>query len=310
MWIWQRRRLKVRSESEKVARIFKRFQKEVIEIEGSVHSSKHILNFVSFSMTFGFNFSYGDILLTICFFCRSALVAPRNIKDNASLGMSLGTILTCKSTERIMMNNRISNVKCKIAESLMVDIQNILDKTIVQGACDFAGISREAYATIFKLIREAFKQVQIRKVPIPRTYHLKKERDTLNIGMHKITGTPFHIEEVYETDGRSIFYNSSNNLFVDLNYLLRYIVTFYDITYEKVNGKIIIVLKLDESEIVKGQKMERVSITLMNGALSQTENQEDFRFSVQSENDIWWLAAFQVTSLIITLHSLNSINTL
>ena len=55
------------------------------------------------------------------------------------------------------------------------------------------------------------------------------------------------------------------------------------------------VIKLDESEIVKGQKMEHVSITLMNRALDPCVTSKDPKyFSVQSENNIWWLAAFEV----------------
>ena len=227
------------------------------------------------------------------------MVADQNIRDNVSIGKTLGCILTGISTESILKNNRCSRVKSKNADTLMMDIQKLLDKTIVHGACDFARISRDsAYSTIFKLITEAFKQVQMKKIPIPRSYHLKQERNTLNIGMQKIIGTPFHIEETYHTEGRCISYNASNNLFVDVNQLLRYMISFYDISVEKVNAKIVVVLKLDESEIIKGQKMERVSITLMNGALGQSRHQGDLNFSVQSENDIWWLAAFQVFSYI------------
>ena len=44
------------------------------------------------------------------------------------------------------------------------------------------------------------------------------------------------------------------------------------------------VIKLDESEIVKGQKMECVSITLMNRALDPRVTPKDPKyFSVQSE---------------------------
>ena len=65
-------------------------------------------------------------------------------------------------------------------------------------------------------------------------------------------------------------------------------------------SKIIFVLKLDECQIVKGRRLERMSITLMNEALAcakqsstgvQTSSPS---FSVQSENDIWWLGAFEV----------------
>ena len=72
-------------------------------------------------------------------------------------------------------------------------------------------------------------------------------------------------------------------------------VQFYDMIQEECNGILKFVIKLDESEIFKGQKMERVSITLMNRALDPRVTPNDSKyFSVQSENDIWWLAAFEV----------------
>ena len=57
----------------------------------------------------------------------------------------------------------------------------------------------------------------------------------------------------------------------------------------------IFVLKLDEAEIIYGQKMERVSITLMNRALNmEIDPKSDEYFSVQSEREIWPIASFQV----------------
>lgn len=59
---------------------------------------------------------------------------------------------------------------------------------------------------------------------------------------------------------------------------------------------LIFVLKMDEAEIVKHQKMERVSVTLMNRALHEPQlSKEDPRyFSVQAEGDIWPVGTFQV----------------
>lgn len=65
---------------------------------------------------------------------------------------------------------------------------------------------------------------------------------------------------------------------------------------------LIFVIKLDEAEIIYGQKMERVSITLMNRALDPTfreMNQDELKkdrryFSVQSEREVWPIASFQV----------------
>jgi len=55
-------------------------------------------------------------------------------------------------------------------------------------------------------------------------------------------------------------------------------------------------LKLYEHELVKGQKLECVSVTLMmNRALDPNIGLVHPKyFSVQSKNDIWWLAAFEV----------------
>ena len=72
-------------------------------------------------------------------------------------------------------------------------------------------------------------------------------------------------------------------------------VVFYDMTVQECNGVLKFVIKLDESEIVKGQKLERVSMTLMNRALDPIITKKDPRyFSVQSKNEIWWLAAFEL----------------
>jgi len=50
---------------------------------------------------------------------------------------------------------------------------------------------------------------------------------------------------------------------------------------------LIFVLKLDEAEIVHAQKLERVSITLMNRALDPSISPMDPKyFSVQSEREV------------------------
>jgi hypothetical protein len=64
----------------------------------------------------------------------------------------------------------------------------------------------------------------------------------------------------------------------------------------ELGGKpLIFVLKLDEAEIVHGQKLERVSITLMNRALNNNiEVGSPKYFAVQSEREIWPIGCFQV----------------
>ncbi len=64
--------------------------------------------------------------------------------------------------------------------------------------------------------------------------------------------------------------------------------------------KISLVLKLDECQIVKGRRLERLSLTLMNEAFhiaKQSASPSELvtpYFNVQSEKEIWWLGAFEV----------------
>ena len=69
-----------------------------------------------------------------------------------------------------------------------------------------------------------------------------------------------------------------------------------------VGTKLSFVLKLDECQIVKGQWLERMSVTFMTeamdmafgGNLSIHGARSKPTFSVQTERDIWWLGAFEV----------------
>ena len=60
------------------------------------------------------------------------------------------------------------------------------------------------------------------------------------------------------------------------------------------DGKLIFVLKMAKTEIVKGTKLERVNLVLMNMASSNVGVEECQNFSVQSEYNTWWLGAFKV----------------
>lgn len=63
-------------------------------------------------------------------------------------------------------------------------------------------------------------------------------------------------------------------------------VKFYDLKHEESNGILQLVLKLDESEIVKNKKLERVSITLMNRAFFQKPPNVENEDSLQVNNPL------------------------
>ena len=55
-------------------------------------------------------------------------------------------------------------------------------------------------------------------------------------------------------------YDEFNNIFMDLELLQKRMVEFYDISYEETSGVLQFVIKMDECEISKEKKMERVTI--------------------------------------------------
>lgn len=75
--------------------------------------------------------------------------------------------------------------------------------------------------------------------------------------------------------------------------------TYYLFFLVVLGTKLVFVLKLDECQIVKQRRLERMSVTLMNEAMflakrTSMEEEHTPSFSVQSEKEIWWLGAIEV----------------
>ena len=67
-------------------------------------------------------------------------------------------------------------------------------------------------------------------------------------------------------------------------------VRLYRISVSKCSGKIIFVLKLDEAQILKCQKMERLSISIMNISLEYNQCRRDTPgCKVQLKMELWWI---------------------
>jgi hypothetical protein len=197
----------------------------------------------------------------------------------------------------MLEGKKFEKVKTNVVNSVLAE--GFVDANEIQGACDNVGISRKAYTEIYRTMKTSIKKKRLKHCPLPKPFHIKRARAVMNVDIMKNLGDPFHIEETYVSPKGSkqhcLQYTVYNNIFYDLLKIQDLMVRFYNMTMEEAKGKLIFVLKLDESEIVKGQKIERVSITLMNRALDPSINSNDDRyFSVQCENNIWWLGAFQV----------------
>lgn len=214
----------------------------------------------------------------------------------------MGTVLTKDMVESAIHHPKFASLRTDIANESIQKVSDVFTAADAQGICDMAGISTKSYRMLFNKVKQSFKSLGKKTViPIPKPYHVNKARHILNLGMVELVGEPCHISSSFTVTEKSgerkiIELTEFNNFILDVRRLQRAMVQFYDISVHECSGKLMFVLKLDESEVIKGQKLERVSLTLMNRALDPTIlESDDKHFSVQSENEIWWLGAFEVS---------------
>ncbi|MCO5571752.1 hypothetical protein L7F22_025500 [Adiantum nelumboides] len=149
----------------------------------------------------------------------------------------------------------------------------------VQAILDESGISQMAYRALFKALAKKSQNKLQRRSLLPKPSHVKAAYWHVNEEVFDKFGSPFHIEAMFlGKDGRKVQFNEHNNFFVDLEALQRYAVSFFDISREECGGVLKFVLKLNECEVLKNKKLERVTITLMNRALDPSITKEDPRY--------------------------------
>lgn len=120
-------------------------------------------------------------------------------------------------------------------------------------------------------------------------------RHHMNSEVLNILGKPFHIHATFAAEDRQVDFNEYTNIFFDLEALQSYAVQYFKVTTSECSGMLKLALKLDECELLKCKKMQRVTITLMNRALDPSITKKDARYlSVQSKNNILPLGSFQV----------------
>lgn len=86
-------------------------------------------------------------------------------------------------------------------------------------------------------------------------------------------------------------------------------IQYYGLTLKETGGNVVFVLKLDECQVVKDQRLKRVSLTLMSQALrgkplesqkldasqdsdDRCQGHKQDYYGVQSKKNIWWQAAW------------------
>ena len=184
-------------------------------------------------------------------------------------------------------------------QELLKDMNSVVKPSQIVEACDKVGVSRRGYRALSGLWFKNLKHQNIKPFGLPRPHNVVKIQHQLNQEIPNYFGEYFHIEGSmpYEKQKKkSVFeYNAFNNIWMDLKKVQIAMVQLYGIGVSECNGKLIFVLKLDEAQILKGQKMERISISIMNRALEYSQCKRDTQgYKVQSEMELWWIGSAQV----------------
>lgn len=182
---------------------------------------------------------------------------------------------------------------------LLKDMNSIVKPSQIVEACDSVGVSRRGYRTLSGLWFRNLKSKKFKPFGLPRPHNVSKIRHQMNQEIPNYFGEYYHIEGSmpYEkTKKKSFFeYNAYNNIWMDLKKVQIAMVQQYGITVRECDGNLKFVLKLDEAQILKCQKMERISISIMNRALDYSQCKRNEKGNkVQSEMEIWWIGSAQV----------------
>ena len=152
----------------------------------------------------------------------------------------------------------------------IVTSQQMLD------TCDATGISRKSYEAMYKIITIGQRKKGLIQPLLPIPYNISMTKKCANNEVANILGGfKFVFVGMPMEDNKTFWYNEFNNVYVDIEKLQACMIRYYGVTHSECNGKILFVLKLNECQVVKGQHLERVSITMMSKALVGKELEED-----------------------------------
>lgn len=206
-------------------------------------------------------------------------------------GPHFSHLIPKQTMEELLVLRKFKSVHEKHIRKLIK--ANQIDASEVQAIMDETGISNKGYNSLYKCLSQKGKVKNFCTLPKPMRVNFR--RNEVNSEVLKKLGAPFHIQGMFSEKDRKVEFNEHTNIFFDLEALQRYAVQFFEVTTTECSGILKFVIKIDECELLKCKKMERVTITLMNRALDPSITKEDARFfSVQSENNILPLGSFQV----------------
>lgn len=202
----------------------------------------------------------------------------------------------------------------KLRETLrrhfLKEIKEIVTPQEMVDMCDSAGISQKGYRAMYRSITLGLRAKGVTQSLLPTLYSLQMAKKCANGDVASMFNGYKWVEDIMPMPTNKPFeYNAYNNVYIDMEELQKAMIQYYGLTLEETGGNAVFVLKLDECQVVKGQRLERVSLTLMSRALTgkPLETQEldashdsnnrgqghkqDY-YGIQSEKNIWWQAAW------------------
>ena len=163
-----------------------------------------------------------------------------------------------------------------LRRKFFVELTDIVTSQQMLDTCDAARISRKGYEAMYKIITIGKRKKGLIQPLLPTPYSISMTKKCANnevaniFGGFKFVSTGMPMEE-----NKTFWYNEFNNVYVDVEKFQACMIRYYGVTHSECNGKILFVLKLDECQVVKGQRLERVSITMMSRVLVGKELEKD-----------------------------------
>lgn len=223
-----------------------------------------------------------------------------NGNDQATGGTFLQHIVKPNELTEFLDEPSNARVAKVLRQKYFSELRDIVTPQEIMEVCDSASISFKAYEALYRVITAGHRNKGLSRL-LPTPYSVKLAKKCANNDVAGLLGGFQCVHDVMPLDNsKSFCYNEFNNVYIDLLKLQESMIRFYGLTQEECDSRVIFILKLDECQVVKGQRLERVSITLMNRALVGVDVELNVNekgntcFGVQSEKNIWWLAAFHL----------------
>lgn len=250
---------------------------------------------------------HGAIILS-CRVCAKAILGCNDTDNNVKASI-LQYLLLEKDIINIIYNSSNTKIKEAIFHHVFCDLRHAITRQEVLDVMDSTGISQKGYKALYRSITLALRAKGFTRSLLPSPFSLEMTRKASNGNVAAMFNGYKWVEDVMSLGDKSFTYNEFNNVYIDMEELQRAMVQYYDISLEETGGKLIFVLKLDECQVVKGQRLERVSLTLMSRALkgsglekedasaeeiergNEARNQQQY-YGVQSKKNIWWQSAW------------------